>query len=201
MDKRAYRRLALARRDALDPAAIAHKSARIQARVNRLAAFKNAGTVLAYAAVKSEVRTEHLLEAVLAAGKRLFLPVVEFGRRAMIACEIGSLSDLAPGPFGIPTPDAAHGAAVDADQIELVLVPGIAFDRRGHRLGYGAGYYDGFLGPLVGRARLVGLAFREQLFDYFPNEPHDVPVEIIVTDAGAFWPVGRPRTPGAGRPG
>ncbi|HEX6972037.1 MAG TPA: 5-formyltetrahydrofolate cyclo-ligase [Limnochordia bacterium] len=189
MDKETYRRIALARRDAIPPGIAQQKSARIRQRVLRLSAFRKAGCVLGYVSVRSEVSTRKLLADVLAAGKRLALPLVRQGERELSAHAVSDLGTLVHGPFGIPSPDPARHPSVDPGAIDLVMVPGVGFDRRGFRLGYGFGYYDAFLGRLRGRATLVGLAFREQLFDYLPQAAHDVPVDILVTDAGAFWPI------------
>jgi 5-formyltetrahydrofolate cyclo-ligase len=99
---------------------------------------------------------------------------------------------LEPGPFGIPTPPA-HATATPLDDAELVLVPGLAFDRRGGRLGQGGGYYDCALGRAPGPLR-VGLCYDFQLVHHVPMEAGDEPVDIVVTPSGTFETFARART-------
>ena len=88
-------------------------------------------------------------------------------------------ADMEPGAMGILAP-AAHTTSVAPEEIDLLIVPGVAFTRDGNRLGYGGGYYDRFI-PLCTRARVVALAFREQLVDRLPAEPHDLPIPQLIT--------------------
>lgn len=99
--------------------------------------------------------------------------------------EVATPDDLVLGAFAIrePRPDAPP---VDPSQIDAVIVPGIAFDRRGFRIGYGGGYYDRLLATLPARTRTIGLAFDEQIVDEVPDDAHDVPVGVLVTPSGAI---------------
>ena len=87
--------------------------------------------------------------------------------------------DMQPGAMNIPEP-APHTIAVEPGDIDLLIVPGVAFTRQGHRMGYGGGYYDRFI-PLCTNARIVALAFREQLYDQLPVEPHDLRIPELIT--------------------
>ena len=91
----------------------------------------------------------------------------------------GGTEDLVPGFMDIPEPTASC-EPVDPQEVDLVLVPGVAFDRQGNRLGYGGGYYDRFLQQCA--APRVALAFATQLVDHVPTEPHDLRVHAVVTD-------------------
>jgi 5-formyltetrahydrofolate cyclo-ligase len=96
--------------------------------------------------------------------------------------EINDLDrDLAPGTFGIPEPIRAARRPVASRAVDLVFVPGLAFDRRGHRLGYGHGYFDRFLATLPDATPTVGLAYRFQLFDRLPTSAHDRAVSTVLT--------------------
>ena len=86
---------------------------------------------------------------------------------------------MQPGAMNIPEP-APHTIAVEPGDIDLLIVPGVAFTRQGHRMGYGGGYYDRFI-PLCTNARIVALAFREQLYDQLPVEPHDLRIPELIT--------------------
>ena len=88
-------------------------------------------------------------------------------------------ADMEPGAMGIlaPTP---HTDNVEPEEIDLLVVPGVAFTRDGNRMGYGGGYYDRFI-PLCTRARIMALVFREQLVDFLPTEEHDLPIPELIT--------------------
>ena len=99
--------------------------------------------------------------------------------------------DLLPGYKGIPEPDPklAHARSIPATQLEVVIVPGAVFDRRGYRLGYGGGYYDRFLALEAPQALRIGLCFDLQLVDQLPEEAHDVPMDWLVTEQESLsWP-------------
>jgi 5-formyltetrahydrofolate cyclo-ligase len=136
--------------------------------------------VALYASLPDELPTDRLLRAVLASGRTLLLPRVE--DRRLVFAAVGALTELRPGRLGIlePGPDRPS-TPWEAD--DLVLVPGVAFDRRGGRLGRGGGFYDRALpvrdGPLV-----IGLAFELQIVAQVPCAPHDRPVDGYVTEAG-----------------
>ncbi len=90
-------------------------------------------------------------------------------------------SDMQPGAMNIPEP-APHTIAVKPEDIDLLIVPGVAFTHQGIRLGYGGGYYDRFI-PLCTQARIIALAFKEQLYEHLPTEPHDLRIPEIITNA------------------
>ena len=140
--------------------------------------FLRADTVMAYAAIPPEVNLSPVLEAILAAGKTLVLPRCEQDG-IMTARRIGDLRQLISGAYGIlePKPDAP---VVSAAEIDLVLVPGLAFDRTGRRLGRGKGYYDRFLADFRGKA--MGIC--GQLMPEIPVEQHDITMDAVATDHG-----------------
>lgn len=144
--------------------------------------FKAAKTVMLYASVGSEVRTQKLIEECFAAGKKVCLPVTRDEPKRLLACEISGGERLEPRVFGIPEPVSCR--EVEPTSIDLAVVPGIAFDRKGNRLGYGGGYYDSFLHK-IGAAR-VGIAYSVQLIDNVPVKDTDVPVDFIITEKEAI---------------
>jgi 5-formyltetrahydrofolate cyclo-ligase len=99
------------------------------------------------------------------------------------SAEIGALAELAPGPWGLLQPPEKEAVWVDdlADGFDLVVVPGVAFDLRGHRIGHGGGFYDRVL--YCTQAYKVGLVYGELLLEEIPNEPHDIPVDAVVTES------------------
>ncbi|HEY3178377.1 MAG TPA: 5-formyltetrahydrofolate cyclo-ligase [Casimicrobiaceae bacterium] len=181
--KRAIRERVLAARDALTPR---HRDAASRSIADRLAAlpsFLSAHTVFVTIPFRNEWDSRLLAESALALGKTLASPRVELHTRMLSLHRVCDLAiDLAPGYRGIPEP-TSQCAPVPIDAIEWVLVPGVAFDVHGRRLGYGGGYYDRLL-PLLPRAapRIAG-AFEAQLVAEVPAAPHDLSVDFVITEA------------------
>ena len=148
--------------------------------------FKEAESVLAFAPMPDEIDTAHLMRACLDAGKRLYLPLVRWKSRQMEAVEVADLDgDIVLDKTGIPGPRPG-GATADGSEIDLVVVPGRAFDFEGGRLGRGGGFYDRLLaGP--GRRRAVVIAFNCQMVEKVPVSEHDVPIDVVVTELGAIF--------------
>lgn len=185
--KAEIRAAALARRDALDPALRREYSRLILDRVLTMDEFRRAQTVLAYSNFGSELETGPFVLAALDARKRLLLPRIN---RAADRLEIYQVKDLATelvdGVWGIREPHAELCDLCEAEEIDFVLVPGAAFDRRGGRIGYGRGYYDKLLASCR-PGRSVAGAFEAQVADSVPMEGHDVRVNALVTEAGVWF--------------
>jgi len=181
ISKQELRRRAAAVRDALSPAEIEAKSRAIMERLFALPAFDRARTVAFFASFRSEVRTEPMMTGALAAGKQVAVPRVRPGRelRFFLVADLGC--DLERGCLGIPEP-CAHLPEAPPATMELIAVPGLAFDLRGYRIGYGAGYYDRALRRFT-RACRVGLAFECQIVERVPEAPHDERVNCIVSES------------------
>ena len=182
MTKTKIRRQIRAQRDALLPEARAAASAEIQRRLFEFEPFASAGTVLLYASMPDEVDTHPMIERALAQGKQVGLPVAVVAERRLIFRRVTDPQRelVAVPPFGIPEP-VADCPELPLAEAAVVIVPGVAFDRCGHRLGYGAGFYDRFL-DLVPMACRIGLALELQLLDELPIGSHDRPVYWIVTE-------------------
>ncbi len=181
--KAALRRAAAARRDGLDGRA--ERSAAIRALVTELAAYRAAAAIHCFLAIRSEVDTRPLVAAALAAGKAVAVPVVGAGG-ALSHSWIASLDEASfgRGQLGTPRPLLLRPAAPGA--WALTIVPLLAFDRDGYRLGYGKGHYDALLAQGAGLA--VGVAFACQEVAALPREPHDRPLDLIVTEEGVIAP-------------
>jgi 5-formyltetrahydrofolate cyclo-ligase len=182
--KRELRRRVLAQRDALPLEARTAGSAAATRRVLALPAFEAATAVLSYASFGSEFDTATLNVAVLAAGKDLLLPRIDRGKRALRLYRVRDLdADLLPGLWGIREPDPSRCAEAPASAAGLILVPGVAFDATGGRLGYGGGFYDRLLPGAALTAALVAAAFELQVVESVPMGPLDRRVELLVTEA------------------
>lgn len=140
-------------------------------------------TIMVYLSIQSEVVTEELIDYLFKQGKRVIAPEVETDNTQLIPRLIQNLeTDLEKHNYGMLQPKKAC-PIISHDQIALIIVPGIAFDLKGYRLGYGKGFYDRFL-PTCHNAITIGIAFQEQIVeDTFP-QPWDVPVQYIFTENG-----------------
>jgi len=180
--KLALRNRVLLARDALAPDERARCTEAIVARIAALPSFVAAHAVLLTLAFRSEWATIPLIERALDARKEVVLPRVNVDARMLQLHRIADPAlDIEPGYRGIPEPRAACPVIAPA-RIDWVLVPGVAFDREGRRLGYGGGFYDRLL-PLIGShaARIAG-AYAIQIVDHVPSAPHDATVDAIVTE-------------------
>ncbi len=154
----------------------------IQRKVFRLTAFRRAKTVGCYVALPYEVQTWQMIEEMIAQGKRVVVPVMQPRTKRLTLSEVWDPArELAHGPFGVWEPRPSARRPVPIRDVDLLLVPGIAFDRRGHRLGHGHGYFDRFLARVPQTTPTVGLAFRFQLLDRLPVTSHDRAVRTILT--------------------
>lgn len=154
-------------------------AARVEERLFALPEAEAAGTILLYDAFGHEVPTASVLDRFHARGARVLLPYLRGD--GMEAAEVRPGDDLVATGYGPREP--RHPVAVDPGAIDLVVAPGLAFDRRGGRLGYGGGRFDRYLARLRPDARRVGVGFHAQLVDRVPLEPGDEPVDVVVTDA------------------
>ena len=166
----------LEKRDGLDAREIAVRSKRIQDFLLNSTEFGSAEVVGAYYAFGSEVKTDLIMQKAKALGKKVALPCVE--GESLAFYELSSGKYLVKGRFGIMEP-LPYGPV---DKIDLLVVPGIAFDKKGYRLGYGKGYYDKFLAKK--EVFSVGLAYSFQLIDSLPSGEYDKRMHAIATEDG-----------------
>lgn len=182
-EKKRLRVEARAIRDALDAAWRAEASEVIAQKAIAWVRETGAETVAAYCSYRSEVETQGLLELLTEHPVRLFLPRVSDCRNYLTLHEVNDLAEgLKPGAFGIMEPDPKrYPAAKPSTKIDAAFVPGIAFDRRGIRLGHGKGHYDRLFTEYYVRTK-IGLAFSGQIVDAAPSEPHDAAMDRIFTE-------------------
>lgn len=188
-ERAALRRQALAARHALSPEERRTASLRSARHFLALPEVVRARAIALYLSLPDEVDTAPLLEGLrtLDPPPLLAAPVVLPQRRLEMYPLPAKPAALRRGPFGIPEP-RVEGGPLSPTDFQIIVVPGLAFDRSGNRLGHGAGYYDRYLSriPSAPRPWLVGLAFSVQLLPRIPSAPHDVPVDLIVTDEGVL---------------
>ncbi len=177
-DKQALRKDLRRARSALLPAERAAASLAASQRLLALPELRSAGTVLLYAALPDEADPDHVRAVLFEAGARVLLPRV-VGEELHLA-QTHPDRALTIGAFGIREPD---GPPIEPDQVDLAVLPGVAFDHAGGRLGQGGGFYDRLLPRLRPDAVLVGFGFACQLVPRVPQDPHDQRVDVVVTDA------------------
>jgi 5-formyltetrahydrofolate cyclo-ligase len=179
--KRDLRKRVEKMRRALDPGAVARMSEAVTAALLATGAFRAAHRVLAYLPLPGEVRTDPIRTACRDAGKQTFVPAWHAANARYEPARLEPDSPLTRGKFGVAEPAGKDWVPLTA--IDLVLVPGVAFDPNGHRLGRGGGYYDRMLAACPGTR--IGLAFECQLVPHVPTEPHDIAMDLLVTETGA----------------
>ncbi len=193
--KTALRAALLARRAAIPPPEREAASRRIAAACRATPGFGDAPVLCAYLSFRDEVETVSLVRELLAEGRRVAVPAhLHEAGRPLVFSEIDSLERLEPSHFGVPQPRAADIRAIAAAEIAFFLIPGVGFDPAGHRLGFGLGFYDRALAGAAPTARRVGLAFEAQIVPSLPAEPHDVPMDLVITEERSIVP---PRGGGA----
>ncbi|MCK4852018.1 MAG: 5-formyltetrahydrofolate cyclo-ligase [Candidatus Omnitrophica bacterium] len=158
------------------------RSRRIQEKLISSEEFRSGRTIMTYVSLVAEVDTGLLNKRSLEMGKRVVVPFIDTENQTIIASELTSIDDLVNGPYGIKVP--RNGSRnMPLEEIDLIVVPAIAYDKNNMRLGRGKGYYDRFLvRPELSSAKTVGLAFHFQVVDLLPADPDDIPVSRVITD-------------------
>ena len=166
-----------------EPSQRKERSEIIQKKLLSCEEFQDSKTVMIYVSLPTEVSTERCIREALRQGKRLAVPYIEPQGTEIIAFELNSMEYLEKGPFGIYQPRKDLGKSVPLKEIDVIVVPAVAFDKKNMRLGRGKGYYDRFLSneQLAG-ASTVGLAYNFQIVDSVPSDSYDIPVSRVITD-------------------
>ena len=180
--KSGLRRAILAQRDAIPAQEVRRRSGAVSSRLFGLPELAEARVAMFFVSFRSELDTVPMIRQALSEGRRVAAPRADPATRELTPCEIRDVeADLAPGAHGIREPKA-HCAVVGMEEIEVVLVPAAVWGEDGYRIGYGGGYYDRFLARLP-RARRIGLGLEMQVVPAVPHGEHDLPVEVLVTEA------------------
>lgn len=197
MTKTSLRRDLLARRRAMEQMIWQAASVAAQRRLADCDAFIQAGCVALYSPIQQEVDTGLLFAEARSCGKRVLYPAV--CNDQLQFREVTESGQCVIGRFGIPEP-CPKGESCMIEVADLVVVPGVAFDLQGHRIGFGKGYYDRCLSQLLKHAVLVGFCHDFQVVETIPSEGHDIRMQYIVTDKRIIIPTGDEsrNRPGAG---
>lgn len=161
---------------------VTEKSAKIQRHLFGFEKYQSAQTVMLYLSAFKEPSTTEIVKNALMNNKRVIVPVSNTETETLTLSYISSFEDLKKGAYGISEPKSIQPA--NAADIDFILVPGIAFDRRGSRIGFGKGYYDKLLCSC--HAEKTALCYAFQLIDKIPSDSHDVPMNTIITEEGIY---------------
>lgn len=147
--------------------------------------YKKSNKIFIYISYSSEINTIEIINKALDDGKKIFVPRTIFKTKVMDAVKINSLNNLKKDRYGIPEP-AVHEPHIDPDELDLIVVPGVAFDKEGGRMGYGAGYYDRYFKKISEERKeeikKVALAYDFQVIEEVPMDKQDVKIDCIITE-------------------
>lgn len=159
------------------------KSEVIGEKLFQLPEFRSCQKVLFYASFREEVITFPMMQQAIDQTKKIALPFVNTNNKHIVPMVVEDLSHLKTGAYGIKEPDNDPNNIIPVDELDAVIVPGLAFDHQGNRLGRGAGYYDRLLAQLPSSTLTIGLAFDCQYIDQLPLlQDHDIRVDCVLTN-------------------
>lgn len=185
VSKDSLRASVLALRRSLDTTEVLKRSAVVQERFLRESAYREAKSVALYAGSSDEVQTGLIQKDALKCGKEIFYPRVVDNNPYLAFYRVSSNEDLSPGAYGMLEPKVGIGLSEKpASEIDLIVVPGVAFDPHGARIGYGKGYYDRALAAYEGT--VSALAFDLQVVEEVPTEAHDVRMALLVSESRVY---------------
>lgn len=166
--------------------------ARIRGRVLALREYKACQTVLCFVSTEIEVDTYGIIRQALKDGKTVGVPCCVDGTRFMHFYQIHSLEELAPRTFGVLEPDPEVATKITNFDSSICILPGLAFDRYGYRLGYGGGYYDRFLSKTYGTGIPIGVCYTSCTVPSLPHGRYDVPCQVLITEKYVRHPAALP---------
>jgi len=158
---------------------VLEKSELIKNRLFEMKDFQQALTILFYVSYDNEVYTHDMIKESIKLGKNVIVPKSDKENRKLILSKLNNWEDLVKGAYGILEPKEIDPISID--KIDLIIVPGVGFDKQGRRIGHGKGYYDNLLRNSK-KTIHIGLAFEFQIVEKIPTEAHDVPVQKIITE-------------------
>ncbi|KKK10111.1 5-formyltetrahydrofolate cyclo-ligase [Bacillus sp. L_1B0_12] len=153
--------------------------------VLQLPEWKQAKTIALTMSRGKEIPTMPLIEKAWEEGKTVCIPTCFPKTKEMVFYEYTPETKMTSSYFGLLEPDPLESTVVHKEAIDLIIVPGVCFDQRGYRIGYGGGYYDRYLADYHGTT--LALCLSVQQVDHLPAEPHDIPVSIMVSEKGTFY--------------
>lgn len=144
--------------------------------------YKDSENIFTFVSTGSEIFTHNFIKHSIAISKKIYIPYINYKNKAMHATQLKNFSDLETGFYGILSLPKTKLEIIEPGELDLVLVPGLAFGKNFHRVGYGGGYYDRYLSKLYSKTKILGICFNFQVVEHVDNEVFDIPVDKIITD-------------------
>lgn len=183
MDKNVVRKKILSIRNKLKSEEVKHSSKIIIDKLTLLNEYKNSNVVFIYMSFKNEVETFSLIERMLSENKRVVIPYTDIKNIEIIPSEIKSLKDdLVLNPFGYYEPVIDKVKQIKIEELDLIIAPGVVFDEKLNRVGFGKGYYDRILSKKRKDTKVIAVAYEFQVIEEVPTEPHDIKMDMIITE-------------------
>lgn len=179
-NKSKLRKNILFERDEIEGELREYKSNKIFEKFIAFSDENNFSSIFSYIHFRSEVKTNKIIELLLIKKKEVSLPKTYIKEKIIKAVQIRNLNTLQVGAYGILEPEELK--VISPKKLDCIIVPGAVFDRYGGRIGYGGGFYDRFFEKISKKTLKIGLAFDFQLKSKIPQEAHDIPLDIIITD-------------------
>ncbi|WP_099189973.1 5-formyltetrahydrofolate cyclo-ligase [Tepidibacter mesophilus] len=149
----------------------------------KLDEIKEANTIMAYLNFNNEVKTDNIINYFLSKDQKVIVPITILNEKKLLLSQIKDIeTEVSIGTYGIREPKSEFIRPVNVKELDIVIVPAVAYDINGYRLGYGGGYYDRFLESIRDDCITIGIAFEIQLFDEIPKENHDAQLDYIITE-------------------
>jgi len=183
MNKEEIRRKILKKRLSLSSEYIRDKSRQVFLNLTKTIEYINSQNIMSYVATRSEVQTEELIKISIKMGKNIFVPIILPECLNLAPSKIFDFdNELEKGKKGMLEPKREYYRLFPPEDIDLIIIPGVAFDLNGNRIGRGFGYYDNFLRKVRPSAKIIALAFEMQIVKKIPNDKDDIPVHKIITE-------------------
>lgn len=182
MEKKLIRKQILKMRNELNKDIKRSMDAAIQKKFLNSSEYKKSKKIFIYISYKSEIDTKSIILRALKENKEIFVPTTDIKNKSMDAVKIKSFDNLVEDIYGILEPSSEE-VSIDPNELDLIVVPGVAFDYKLSRLGYGAGYYDKYFKTITNRETCkIALAYDFQIIDEVPVDKYDVPVDCVLTN-------------------
>lgn len=181
-DKSNFRKNVIKKRKSIEKSLISSNSRLIFENLLKLGLFDGRSNIMVYLDFNNEVETKPIIDHLFSTSKNVLVPISVVKTKQLVVSKIESLDDVEVRTYGIREPRPEKVDPVEHDQIDLVIVPGVAFDEDGFRLGYGGGFYDRFIKNLRPDCISVAIAFEYQVFKEVPKEDHDISVDFLITE-------------------
>lgn len=184
--KSQIRKRILNNRKNLSTKEVSIKSHIIYEKLIKTKSYSESNYIMVYMDFRNEVETKEIIKHILKDSKIPVIPISIPATKELLLSKLTDFSHLQPGAYGILEPKKDKISPCDPQLIDLILVPGVAFDKSGYRLGYGAGYYDRFISSLKQPVYTIGLSFDLQIIDKVPIDSHDQKLDCIITETHIY---------------